>query len=100
MPSKVASIRFGCACARVIATYNNRNSSPSNCRRCRCAASQCGHVGCFAPLAATARAVDLLASGAVRVGGLISHPVELQDYLEVFRLFGGPDTMKLMVRMD
>jgi 2-desacetyl-2-hydroxyethyl bacteriochlorophyllide A dehydrogenase len=49
---------------------------------------------------ATARAVDLLASGAVRVGDLISHRLKLKEYLEVFRLFGGPDTMKLMVRMD
>lgn len=48
----------------------------------------------------TARAVQLLASGAVRVGDLISHRLSLKDYLEVFRLFGGPDTMKLMVRMD
>ena len=46
---------------------------------------------------ATARAVGLLASGAVRVRGLISHRLPLKDYLEVFRLFGGPDTMKLMV---
>jgi len=49
---------------------------------------------------ATARAVDLLASGAVRVGDLISHRLKLKEYSEVFRLFGGPDTMKLMVRMD
>ncbi len=49
---------------------------------------------------ATARAVDLLASGAVRVADLVSHRLQLKDYLEVFRLFGGPDTMKLMVRMD
>jgi threonine dehydrogenase-like Zn-dependent dehydrogenase len=49
---------------------------------------------------ATARAVELLASGAVRVAGLVSHRLELKDYLEVFRLFGGGDTMKLMVRME
>jgi 2-desacetyl-2-hydroxyethyl bacteriochlorophyllide A dehydrogenase len=49
---------------------------------------------------ATARAVDLLAGGAVRVAGLVSHRLALKDYLEVFRLFGGADTMKLMVRMD
>ena len=36
-------------------------------------------------------------SGAGR--NLISHRLALGDYLEVFRLFGGPDTMKLMVGM-
>jgi hypothetical protein len=28
---------------------------------------------------------------------LISHRLGLKDYLDVFRLFGGRDTMKLMV---
>jgi 2-desacetyl-2-hydroxyethyl bacteriochlorophyllide A dehydrogenase len=49
---------------------------------------------------ATARAVDLLASGAVRVAELVSHRLALKDYLEAFRLFGGRDTMKLMVRLE
>jgi len=49
---------------------------------------------------ATARAVDLLAGGAVRVADLVSHRLALKDYLEVFRLFGGRGTMKLMVRME
>jgi 2-desacetyl-2-hydroxyethyl bacteriochlorophyllide A dehydrogenase len=49
---------------------------------------------------ATTRAVELLAGGAVRVGDLVSHRLALKDYLEVFRLFGGQDTMKLMVRME
>ncbi len=49
---------------------------------------------------ATARAVELLAAGAVRVAELVSHRLALKDYLEVFRLFGGPDTMKLMVSME
>jgi 2-desacetyl-2-hydroxyethyl bacteriochlorophyllide A dehydrogenase len=48
---------------------------------------------------ATARALELLAGGAVRVKELISHRVALKDYLEVFRLFGGKETMKLMVRV-
>ena len=49
---------------------------------------------------ATGRALELLASGAVRVKKLISHRLALKDYLEVFRLFGGKDTMKLMVSTD
>lgn len=49
---------------------------------------------------ATGRALELLASGAVRVKRLISHRLALKDYLEVFRLFGGKDTMKLMVNMQ
>jgi 2-desacetyl-2-hydroxyethyl bacteriochlorophyllide A dehydrogenase len=56
-------------------------------------------LGSFNNPFATARAVELLASGAVRVKELISHRLALQDYLEVFRLFGGKDTMKLMVRV-
>ena len=48
---------------------------------------------------ATGRAVRLLAEGRVRVDNLISHRLELRDYLEVFRLFGGRDTLKLMVTM-
>ena len=49
---------------------------------------------------ATARAVRLLASGAVRVDNLITHRIPLGDYCRVFDIFGGPDTLKLMVRMD
>jgi L-iditol 2-dehydrogenase len=45
----------------------------------------------------TGRAIRMLAEGRVRVDNLISHRLELQDYLEVFRLFGGKDTLKLMV---
>ena len=48
----------------------------------------------------TARAVDLLGSGKVRVDNLISHRIGLNDYLSVFDIFGGPDTLKLMVGMD
>jgi 2-desacetyl-2-hydroxyethyl bacteriochlorophyllide A dehydrogenase len=49
---------------------------------------------------ATSRAVELLASGACRVAGLISHRLPLSRYPEVFRLFGGADTLKLMVQID
>jgi L-iditol 2-dehydrogenase len=49
---------------------------------------------------ATARAVQLLGSGKVRVDNLISHHIGIADYLEVFKIFGGPDTLKLMVGMD
>jgi L-iditol 2-dehydrogenase len=54
-------------------------------------------LGSFNNQFATARAVELLASGAVRVGRLISHRIPLKQCLDVFRLFGGSDTMKLMV---
>jgi 2-desacetyl-2-hydroxyethyl bacteriochlorophyllide A dehydrogenase len=54
-------------------------------------------LGSFNNQFSTARAVGLLASGAVRVKTLISHRLGLKDYLDVFRLFGGRDTMKLMV---
>jgi len=49
---------------------------------------------------ATARAVRLLGSGKVRVDNLISHHIGIDDYLDVFKIFGGPDTLKLMVVMD
>lgn len=49
---------------------------------------------------ATARAVSLLAEGRVRVDNLISHRLPLGDYPEVFRLFGGSDTLKLMVAVE
>lgn len=46
---------------------------------------------------ATDRAVRLLGEGRVRVENLISHRVPLSRYLEALRLFGGRDTVKLMV---
>jgi 2-desacetyl-2-hydroxyethyl bacteriochlorophyllide A dehydrogenase len=49
---------------------------------------------------ATGKAVKMLASRKVRVDNLISHRIALKDYLDVFKLFGGPDTIKLMVNMD
>ena len=57
-------------------------------------------LGSFNNQFATSRAVELLAGGVVRVQKLISHRLALRDYLEVFRLFGGKDTMKLMVCME
>ena len=49
---------------------------------------------------ATARAVRLLGSGKVQVDNLISHHIGIDDYLDVFKIFGGPDTLKLMVHME
>jgi L-iditol 2-dehydrogenase len=49
---------------------------------------------------ATGKAVKLLSSRKVRVDNLISHRIQLKDYLDVFKLFGGPDTIKLMVNID
>ena len=46
---------------------------------------------------ATARAVRMLAGKKVRVDNLISHHIALKDYLDVFKIFGGRDTLKLMV---
>lgn len=49
---------------------------------------------------ATARAIRLLGGGKVRVDNLISHRFGIDDYLDVFEIFGGPDTLKLMVHME
>jgi 2-desacetyl-2-hydroxyethyl bacteriochlorophyllide A dehydrogenase len=49
---------------------------------------------------ATARAVRMLGGKKVRVDNLISHHLALKDYLDVFKIFGGPDTLKLMVHME
>jgi threonine dehydrogenase-like Zn-dependent dehydrogenase len=49
---------------------------------------------------ATDRSVRLLASKKVRVSNLISHRISLRDYQEVFKIFGGQGTLKLMVVMD
>jgi 2-desacetyl-2-hydroxyethyl bacteriochlorophyllide A dehydrogenase len=57
-------------------------------------------AGSFNNPFATARAVRMLSGKKVRVDNLISHRIALKDYLDVFRIFGGPDTLKLMVRMD
>ena len=57
-------------------------------------------AGSFNNPFATARAVRMLSGKKVRVDNLISHHIALKDYLDVFKIFGGPDTLKLMVRMD
>jgi len=57
-------------------------------------------VGSFNNPFATGRALALLSSGAVRVDNLVSHRFGLADYLDVFRVWGGPDTLKLMVCVD
>lgn len=46
---------------------------------------------------ATARAVRMLGEKKVRVDNLISHRIGLNEYPDVFKVFGGPDTLKLMV---
>jgi hypothetical protein len=43
--------------------------------------------------------VKMLASKKVRIDNLISHRIDLKDYLNVFSLFGGPETIKLMVNI-
>lgn len=57
-------------------------------------------IGSFNNPFSTGRALGLLSSGAVRVDNLVSHRFRLADYLDVFRVWGGPDTLKLMVRVD
>jgi 2-desacetyl-2-hydroxyethyl bacteriochlorophyllide A dehydrogenase len=56
--------------------------------------------GSFNNQFATARAVEMLGSKKIRVDNLISHRIPLHDYLEVFKMFGGRDTLKLMVTID
>jgi 2-desacetyl-2-hydroxyethyl bacteriochlorophyllide A dehydrogenase len=57
-------------------------------------------LGSFNNQFATARAVEMLITGKIRVDNLISHTFLLKDYLEALDIFGKPDTMKLMVKMD
>lgn len=49
---------------------------------------------------ASQRAINLIASGSVRVDNLISHTIPLQDYLDVFRIWGSRGSLKLMVQID
>ena len=56
--------------------------------------------GSFNNKFATARAVQMLSSGVIRVDNLISHNFQLKDYLTVFNKFGASDTMKLMVLFE
>lgn len=57
-------------------------------------------LGSFNNQFATGRAVEMLVSGKVRVDKLISHTFQLKDYLDVFKVFGSPDSMKLMIVME
>jgi len=57
-------------------------------------------AGSFNNPFATGRAVSMLGSRKVRVDNLISHHIALSEYLDVFKLFGGPGTLKLMVHTD
>ncbi len=54
-------------------------------------------LGSFNNQFATQRAVDMLASKKIRVDNLISHRFTLENYLDVFKVFGTADSMKLMV---
>jgi len=56
--------------------------------------------GSFNNQFATARAVELLGKGIIKVDNLISHYFKLEEYLNIFKVFGGPETIKLMVRIS
>lgn len=57
-------------------------------------------LGSFNNQFSTARAVEMLSRRKIRVDNLISHTFKLNDYLNVFKIFGNPETMKLMVEMN
>lgn len=57
-------------------------------------------IGSFNNQFSTARAVEMLSSRKIRVDNLISHTFKLKNYLDVFKIFGNPETMKLMVEMN
>ena len=48
----------------------------------------------------TAQSIRLIASRKVRVDNLISHRIPLGAYNDVWKLWGGPETVKLMVVME
>ena len=56
-------------------------------------------LGSFNNPFSTQRAIELLATKKIRVENLISHRIPLIDYLKVPSLFGGPNTLKLMVNI-
>ena len=56
-------------------------------------------LGSFNNQFSTARAVEMLFKGKIRVDNLISHTFMLKDYPDVYKVFGDPETMKLMVKM-
>jgi threonine dehydrogenase-like Zn-dependent dehydrogenase len=47
----------------------------------------------------TAQAVRLIATRKIRVDNLVSHRVPLESYNDVWKYWGGPDTVKLLVVM-
>jgi L-iditol 2-dehydrogenase len=47
----------------------------------------------------TAQAINLIASGKVHVDNLVSHRIPLEQYNDVWNLWGGADTVKLLVTM-
>lgn len=47
----------------------------------------------------TAQAINLIASRKVRVDNLVSHRIPLERYNDVWNLWGGADTVKLLVTM-
>ncbi len=57
-------------------------------------------LGSFNNQFATGRAVEMLVNRKIRVDNLISHRFSLDKYLDVFRVFGTQDSVKLMVHMD
>ena len=57
-------------------------------------------LGSFNNQFATGRAVDMLVNKKIRVDNLISHRFALDNYLDVFSVFGTKDSVKLMVLMD
>jgi 2-desacetyl-2-hydroxyethyl bacteriochlorophyllide A dehydrogenase len=57
-------------------------------------------LGSFNNKASTARAVEMLSLGRIRVDNLVSHRFSLNEYLDVFTCFGRSDTIKLMVNMN
>ena len=57
-------------------------------------------LGSFNNQFATGRAVEMLVEGKIRVDNLVSHRFALKNYLDVFEVFGSPDSIKLMVTMD
>jgi L-iditol 2-dehydrogenase len=56
--------------------------------------------GSFNNQFSTGRALDMLASHACRVDNLISHRFRLEEYLQVFRMFGGKETLKIMISLE
>jgi 2-desacetyl-2-hydroxyethyl bacteriochlorophyllide A dehydrogenase len=48
----------------------------------------------------TAQAITLIASRKIRVDNLVTHRIQLERYNDIWNLWGGEDTVKLMVTME